>query len=131
MTTPISSVGNLAAIVSVIRKQLAETKSHQRARHRPSGASGKSHTPSRSIEQRVATSLSAIAHDDPDRGRKGIKAFIEAILLKELGEHLMNDPAFYQMADVITDQILQSPGLVDAVNAAIAHLTTDGVSPAA
>ncbi|MBB5016835.1 uncharacterized membrane-anchored protein YjiN (DUF445 family) [Chitinivorax tropicus] len=127
MTTPISSVGNLAAIVSIIRKQLVEDQSRQRTRRATN--SSPPQALSRSIEQRVSSSLAAVTHDDPDRKHKGIKAFIEAVLLNELGDQLLNDPAFYQMADTITRQILASPALSDAVTTVVAHLTTDAGSP--
>ncbi|MBX3625345.1 MAG: hypothetical protein KF892_10060 [Rhizobacter sp.] len=70
----------------------------------------------------LAKRIQLIATDDPDRHRKAFRAFLEAMLLAELGESLMNDAAFYQMVDQIQEQMEADPHLAEAVSNASAIL---------
>jgi len=66
--------------------------------------------------------IQLIAPDDPDRHRKAFRAFLEAMLLAELSESLMNDANFYQMVDQIQQQMEADPQLAEAVSNASAIL---------
>ncbi|WP_374335625.1 hypothetical protein [Leeia sp.] len=43
----------------------------------------------------------ALNPDDAQQQRKAFRIFLETLLLAELGEHLINDPAFQGMVDDI------------------------------
>jgi len=51
------------------------------------------------LEQRIARQVAAIDPDDPRRGQKAFRTFIEAQILNELGAELNNDAAFQQLVD--------------------------------
>ena len=70
----------------------------------------------------LANRILVIAPDDPQRHRKAFRAFLEAVLLAELGESLINDAAFYQMVDDIQQQMESDPQLAKALSDAGAML---------
>jgi hypothetical protein len=118
MTTPINHVSQLAG---VIRTQLAGRGTRAgrpapRASTRPSA--GRSDELARLIELRVGQ----IAQDDPDRGRKAFRIFLEAVLLSELGEHLVNDVHFHQLVDEVQRAMHDDPGLAPVIEQAIGNL---------
>lgn len=43
--------------------------------------------------------IKGIAKDDPKRGKKAFRVFLEAVLLSQFGDHLINDPQFQQMVE--------------------------------
>ncbi|SFV16627.1 hypothetical protein [Pseudoduganella namucuonensis] len=70
------------------------------------------------IELRVAQ----IAPDDPNRGRKAFRVFLEAVLLSHFGAGLANDARFYQMLDDVQDAMEADPASGALVEEAIGHL---------
>ncbi len=77
------------------------------------------------INQRVK----ALDPDDPNRGRKAFRIFLESVLLAEFGETLINDPTFYQMVDDIQQVMEGDSRIADAISKAVANLldpTTGG-----
>lgn len=77
------------------------------------------------INQRVK----ALDPDDPNRGRKAFRIFLESVLLAEFGETLINDPTFYQMVDEIQRVMEGDSRVADAIDKAVANLlgpTTGG-----
>lgn len=73
------------------------------------------------IELRVAQ----IARDDAQRGRKAFRVFLEAVLLSQLGEQLLNDPKFFQLVDDIQFAMEAEPGCRLLIDSAIAQLLSD------
>ena len=70
------------------------------------------------INQRVK----ALDPDDPNRGRKAFRIFLESVLLAEFGETLINDPKFYQMVDEIQRVMEEDSRIADAISKAVANL---------
>jgi hypothetical protein len=56
--------------------------------------------------------------DDPQRERKAFRIFLESVLLAELGDELINDPAFYQMVEDVQLQMEGDPELASAISQA-------------
>lgn len=63
-----------------------------------------------------------IAHDDPQRGRKAFRVFLEAVLLSHFGDALANDPKFYQVLDDIQSAMENDTASAVLVERAIGHL---------
>lgn len=79
------------------------------------------------VQATIAQRVAAIDPDDPERPRKAFRVFLEAVLLSELGQHLANDPAFYQLVSDVQQQMQADPRLAAAIDRASAALL--GQSP--
>lgn len=66
-----------------------------------------------------------ISSEDPERERKAFRAFLESMLLAELGDSLNNDAGFYQMVDQIHEQMESDPDLAAAIQEAARLLLGD------
>ncbi len=66
----------------------------------------------------IARRIQAIDPSDPDRRRKAFRVFLESVLLAELGEALINDPAFYQLVDQVQAQMHSDADLARAMDEA-------------
>lgn len=73
----------------------------------------------------IAVRIKALDPDDPKRGRKAFRIFLESVLLSELGEGLINDPQFYQMVDKIQDAMECDPRIQAAIEQAVAALLNE------
>ncbi|HZV63598.1 MAG TPA: hypothetical protein VFG03_01635 [Telluria sp.] len=117
-----NAITSVSQLVGVIRSRLAERLSpapgKPRAAPRPAAA--------RYAEQRLAglieSRIRAIGRDDPQRGRKAFRVFLEAVLLSQLGEQLVNDPRFFQMVDDVQAALEADPSTQALVAGAIEHL---------
>jgi hypothetical protein len=121
MSVPATAIGDL---VSVIRAQLA-TQLPAAARRGAAGA--RTATPARRYAQENLASLielrvGEIASDDPERGRKALRVFLEAVLLSHFGEALVGDPGFFQMVAQVQDALEADPACRRLVGTAIEHL---------
>jgi hypothetical protein len=120
--TRIDGTGQLTEL---LRRRLSALKDASGAPKTPVagrvGAGPKQHSTRASPEGSVDVAraltkrIQFIAPDDPDRHRKAFRAFLEAMLLVELGDSLINDAAFYQMVDQIQKQMEADPQLAEAV----------------
>ena len=95
-------VGNINQIVEALRQQIAEKTNRantggkanvsvtvqKRSLSKPTNAE---------LQETIAKRLRAVDPDDPSRRHKTIRTFLEAVLLAELGEELVNDPMFYEL----------------------------------
>jgi hypothetical protein len=119
-----TSISNVQQIVAVIRRQLATHAAPLEPRLRrgesPSGAAAKS--PPRDIAALIVQRIKAIDRDDPNRGRKTFRVFVESILLSEFGEELINDPQFYRIVDDVQQQMETDPATQASVSAAVREL---------
>jgi hypothetical protein len=70
----------------------------------------------------VARRVRAIAADDPERRAKAVRVFLESVLLAELGEALIHDPAFYQLVERVHAEMASDAELARAMDEAAAHL---------
>ncbi|NHZ80747.1 hypothetical protein F2P44_15910 [Massilia sp. CCM 8695] len=123
-----SSIGSVSQLVAVIRSQLAPrvelsgpgpARASVRAAPRRAVGSARGQ-----LEAAIGTRINSIGRDDPQRGRKAFRIFLESILLFHLGEHLMNDPRFYQLVDDVQGAMESDAELGVMIDKAIAHLTT-------
>lgn len=69
------------------------------------------------ISGTLAQRVLAIAPDDPDRRQKAVRMFLQAELLREFGEGLLNDPQFGTMLDAVQEQMAQDENIAAAVSA--------------
>ena len=114
------SIGAVNELVSVILCQLAARNAPPKARTRVAARSSR-YAPQQLtalIEQRVRQ----IGADDPLRGRKAFRVFLEAVLLSHFGEALVADPKFFQMVDEVQGALDADPACSALIAAAIAHL---------
>lgn len=124
-----SRIDNVQQIVATIRATMAERikpGEHQaRAAKTPSGTQARA---SSQVQQQqrmsklVGQRVKALDPDDPKRGRKAFRIFLESVLLSEFGEDLINDPGFYQMVDDVQTAMEQEPQIADAIGKAVTLL---------
>lgn len=118
-----TSVANIRQIVATIRTQLAGRAA--KAGARPAGPASPGASTARAptdLFAHVGERVRAIDRDDPDRGRKAFRIFLESVLVSELDESLVNDPQFYRLVDDIQRQMEADPQVAASIEAAIAHL---------
>jgi hypothetical protein len=96
------SVQTVRDLVAVIQQQLASRvpAAPKTAGGRPQerAAARARYTPDR-LAPLIAQRVGQIGADDPQRGRKALRVFLEAVLLAEFGERLVNDSRFHQLVD--------------------------------
>lgn len=120
----IASVGQL---VAVIQSQLATRGrvATGKAAARPARASGRT---ADGLQALIELRVRQIAPDDPGRGRKAFRIFLESVLLAELGEGLNADPRFHQLVDDVQRTLEADARCAPLVQDAITHLL--GAKPA-
>jgi hypothetical protein len=115
------SIGAVSELVAVIQGQLAARSPARKARGRGAERTATRYAPDQLtalIEQRVRQ----IGADDPQRGRKAFRVFLEAVLLSHFGEAMVADPKFFQMVDEVHDGLESDPACKQLIATAIAHL---------
>jgi hypothetical protein len=116
-------VGNVQQIVDVIRLQLAARAGRVEARPLPTQRQATdTPNPRPDLLTLVGQRVKAIGRDDPDRGRKAFRVFLESLLVAELDESIINDPQFYRMVDDVQRQMEADPQIAASIRAAIQHL---------
>jgi hypothetical protein len=81
---------------------------------RPAAAADKGSGAPRDLAALVAQRIQSIAPEDPHRERKAFRMFLETVLLSELGQSLVGDPAFVLMVDQVQGQMEKDPELAQA-----------------
>lgn len=110
-----TSIDPAQQLAALIRVQVAAL----RQRQAPQAGNGRA-TPARQDDAMAdpasvaAQRIRAIPGDDPQRERKALRLFLETVLLAELGESLVNDPAFATMVDHVQRQMESEPQLAQA-----------------
>lgn len=115
------SIGAVNDLVAIIQGQLAARTPARSARRGAARPAGPRYAPGQLtalIEQRVRQ----IGADDPQRGRKAFRVFLEAVLLSHFGEALVADPKFFQLVDEVHDGLEADPACKQLIGTAIAHL---------
>ena len=119
-----SSIVPISQLVAAIRTQLTgRTGPSVKAAARRGVAGPRyagDHLPAL-IELRIGQ----IASDDPQRGSKAFRVFLESVLLSHLGEQMINDPRFFQLLDEVQASMEGDPACGALVTAAIEHLLSD------
>lgn len=117
-----SAIGSVSDLVRVIQAQLAQKPGapapRARARAYPDGAGASSDQLAALIESRVAR----LERDDPQRGRKAFRLFLETVLLAQFGTDTGNDPKFYLLVDDVQAAMERNAGTRAMMDKAIAHL---------
>lgn len=116
-----SAIGSVTHLMSVIRTHLNAGTQRARKQTRFGAAvqTGRRYGDG-NLAALIATRTGKIDATDPQRGRKAFRIFLEVVLLKQLGEELMNDPAFYRLLDDV-----QSAMESDAHTAALIGQASD------
>ena len=96
-----SSIGNVGDLVAVIQAQLAARPAVAKrpAKGGRAPARGSARYAQENLARLIAVRVQQIGRDDPQRGRKAFRVFLEAVLLSHFGEALVNDPRFFQLVD--------------------------------
>jgi hypothetical protein len=115
-----SRIDSAGRIAEIVRRQVDALRdpASPRAGH---GAAQEQRSAAReppSLGAVVARRIQAIDPNDPDRRRKAFRVFLESVLLAELGEALINDPAFYQLVDQVQGQMHSDADLARAMDEA-------------
>lgn len=114
-----TTIDSTSALVAIIRQQVAGARTTARAgKQAQPGASAAVHKGARTLAGLVAQRIGAIGADDPQRNRKAFRAFLESVLLGELGMNLINDPAFYHIVDTVQATMEEDPALVQQIDEA-------------
>lgn len=120
MSNSLSPVGQL---VAVIQAQLAPRVAPQQ--RKAAGTTRPGHYQPDRLAALIELRVRQIAPDEPQRGRKAFRVFLEAVLLAQLGEELLNDPKFFQMVGDIQAAMEGDAGCRKLVDRAIAHLLSE------
>jgi hypothetical protein len=116
---------SISQLVSVIRTQLADrvevNSTKQRATLNQSSSKSRTNVQG-NLDSVIGQRIRSISRDDPKRGRKAFRIFLEVILLSHFGEHLINDSKFYQLIDEVQNSMEADPELHAIVDSAIEHL---------
>jgi len=105
---------------------LAQLRSRVAAVARQSAIAKPGRSPSRDagdaaaadVHSLVQRRVLAIGADDPDRRRKAFRVFLESVLTDELGQELVDDPAFYRIVDTVQRTMEQDESLLPAIEKA-------------
>lgn len=121
-----SSIGSVGELVAVIRSQLAvrpggAAPEPVRARPVKGSPAGSRYSDSR-LAGLIEVRVRQIDRDEPQRGRKAFRVFLEAVLLAHFGEELVNDPRFFQMVDEVQGALEADAACKAMIDTAIAHL---------
>jgi hypothetical protein len=111
----IASVGQLAAVIQAQFTARAQAAAPGRTRR---SARREAQSLTALIELRVAQ----IDPDDPQRGRKAFRVFLESVLLQELGGQLNADPQFHQLVDDVQRAMERDARCAPLVQDAISYL---------
>jgi hypothetical protein len=121
-----SSIGNVQQIVATIRAEMAARITPDERQARAAQVRQAGHTKVSSLEQQqqrmsnlIGQRVKALDPDDPKRGKKAFRIFLESVLLAELGDALINDPRFYQIVDDVQKTMEQDPQIADAISKAV------------
>ena len=118
-----STISPVGQLVAAIQAQLAP----RAAAGSPRMASGKRSAKYRAegLASLIELRVREIGADEPQRGRKDFRVFLEAVLLAHFGEGLLNDPKFFQMVGDIQAAMEGDEGCRKLVDRAISHLLSD------
>ena len=122
MTT---SIGAVRELVAVIQRQLASPVTARAAGEARTGAPAGTQ-PTRYAPEQLAQLIEArvrqISRDDPQRGRRAFRVFLEAVLLSHFGEHLINDARFHQVVADVQGAMEADPACHVLIDRAMQHL---------
>jgi hypothetical protein len=121
-----SSIDSIQQIVATIRAEMTARitpgERQARATQLRETTSKKAIAPSaqrQPIGTLIRQRVKALDPDDPGRGRKTFRIFLESVLLTELGDDLINDPAFLQMVEDVQLAMEKDPQIAASIKKAV------------
>jgi hypothetical protein len=130
----VTSLDPTSQLAALIRVQVASLRRQQAGKKggagpQPAARGPVSATPD--LATVVAQRVRSIQRDDPQRERKALRVFLETVLLSELGQDLVNDPAFASMVDHVQGRLERDPDLASSArDAALILLNSPTPDPA-
>lgn len=79
-------------------------------------------SPETDLESLIGLRIKGIAPDDPRRGRKAFRVFLESVFLARFGKDLMHDPKFYELVESVQSAMEADENIGELVQAAMALL---------
>jgi hypothetical protein len=119
-----TAIGGVKHIVAAIRAEMSssvQARSPGRAGAPARQAKAKPPATSR-MGRLINERVKALDPDDPQRGRKAFRIFLESVLLEELGEDLINDHNFYQLVDQVQQTMEADSHIAAAIGKAVTAL---------
>lgn len=117
MFDPISAANASRAIASLIGRAV-------KAQKNPAKPSSKKSSSTNHLADVIASRAEELDPDAGDYRSKLLRLVIEASLLQEFGNNLMNAPKFQNMVDQVLHELESSPQLKNDINAMVNMLTT-------
>ena len=102
-------------VALALQSQVAAMK--ERGKTKGSAAQQTVATPHGTVSGTLAHGVRAIAPDDPNRRQKAVRLFLQAELVREFGDALLNDPQFGTMLDAVQEQMARDEKTAAAVSA--------------
>lgn len=135
---PMAEINSVSQIVALMRTQMAKkprpasisTNVLKNQSEKKIGKKKAADAPGK-IEKLIALRVKTIHPDDPKKGKKAFRIFLESVLLSELGDNLVNDPAFYQMVGDIQNAMESDPQICEVIDRAVADLLGNNTDPTA
>lgn len=115
MTAPVNNISAQLAqqLAGLIRSQVG-TLRKKAPTGRPEGddirQGDAKHAPE-DLAAVIARRIQEIDNETPNPERRAFHIFLESVVLAELGDHLANDPGFYQLIDDVHQQMEADPKL--------------------
>lgn len=117
-----ASIGGVSQLVSVIRSELTARPQGARAGARAAAGKEGGRYADQNLTALIGVRVRQIGRDDPQRGRKAFRVFLEAVLLSHFGEQMLADPKFYQMLDDVQLTMEGDAACAAMIADAIGHL---------
>lgn len=99
-------------VALALQSQVAALKERGKAKGSAAQQAGSHGTVSGTLAQR----MQAIAPDDPNRRQKAVRLFLQAEMVREFGDALLNDPQFGTMLDAVQEQMARDEKTAAAVS---------------
>lgn len=122
-------VENIAQVMQVLRRQMAQNLERMRGSSQPAGAAAPAPSPASSaprpastLRQAVARRIKSVDPDDPRYLEKATLVFVESVLLAEFGEAGVNDPAFRDLVSQVQSAMLADAEMGRDLGRLAAHI---------
>lgn len=80
---------------------------------------------SEKLAQEITRRINGIDKHDTQRKKKAFRIFLESIFIAEFGEHLSQDPAFFQMVTDVQNQMESNAQVAGLINEAMNYLFSE------
>jgi hypothetical protein len=111
----LTTIDPSSQVALALKSQVAAMK--ERGRVKGGAAQQAASTPHGTVSGTLAQRMQAIAPDDPNRRQKAVRLFLQAELVREFGDALLNDPQFGTMLDAVQEQMARDEKTAAAVSA--------------